>query len=831
MTAFDFEKWKIKILDFFEVKQKMVLILLLILGFIAVIFPSSIRMVVPANYNYDKFSSNYCDKNDEKIINNDSVFNGIFIYGPYIDIKKGTYTGIVKYKTDIDVRYELTSGFGADVIKQGVLSKDNTEEKFEFVIDDDINDNSIELRLYYEGRGNLEFEKFGYVSNVFNFNALITAIAMTIVYLLIFFVVKENKYFYSLYCLFMYIFLSGFLAKNVIFIFLISVILALLVVFIFGRKNFNRKIKNIKAEEIVSLLLSSFMIISIIFMKVISGGSVQSIDYVAYIDGSLYIALYILILHIALVIRLIMERQEFTYVLMFVSSFVFGIISILDFRNIYFACGIIAVLGYFNYYLLRNDKLGLGKLNNTIESYKPAYVLVGAGFVVFSVLFSYITISRYKMFSASCYDFGIFAQMYDYMATTGMPLTTCERGYLMSHFYVHFSPIYYIFLPIYMIVRMPQTLLVIQSVMVFAAVIPLFMILKSHKVKPVLTVIICYIYMLAPAIVQPLLFDFHENKFIPFFMLWLIYCLENKKIKATYIFLILTLMIKEDTSIYIMIIALYFIISGKNVKHGVISLIVSVIYFIAVMAFIQANGMGLMEGHYGLYYLKGQDGIVPMIRNILYAPGFFVKNVFAEENFEYIIYTIGSLLFIPMINKDLKNLILLIPFVAFGLMTDYTYQHDIGYQYTYGLMIIMIYLFIININGLSDEFKNIVCLTSLCAVVILSVNYRADTLTYYPDTYKSNESFYEAREDVLDKIPENVSITVNTFILPHLYDYKELYMFDDNYNETDYYILDSGNTDEVSAFENSELYAKYEKCYEGFNLKIYKLPEASDLMY
>ena len=88
-------------------------------------------------------------------------------------------------------------------------------------------------------------------------------------------------------------------------------------------------------------------------------------------------------------------------------------------------------------------------------------------------------IYRYKIYGASTFDFGIFAQMYEYMAKTGLPLTTCERGQLLSHFYIHFSPIYYLFLPIYMIFRTPITLIVIQSIMVFGAVIPLLLLCKK----------------------------------------------------------------------------------------------------------------------------------------------------------------------------------------------------------------------------------------------------------------------------------------------------------------------------------------------------------------
>lgn len=39
----------------------------------------------------------------------------------------------------------------------------------------------------------------------------------------------------------------------------------------------------------------------------------------------------------------------------------------------------------------------------------------------------------------------------------------------------------------------------------------------------------------------------------------------------------------------------------------------------------KVHGMGLMEGHYGLYYLGGEKGMLPIIRNIWYAPEFLLK--------------------------------------------------------------------------------------------------------------------------------------------------------------------------------------------------------------
>lgn len=82
------------------------------------------------------------------------------------------------------------------------------------------------------------------------------------------------------------------------------------------------------------------------------------------------------------------------------------------------------------------------------------------------------TVCRYLLNWSSTFDFGIFSQMYYYMKETLLPLTTCERDGLLSHFAVHMSPAYYLFLPIYWLFPNPITLFVIQAGVIAAGVVP-----------------------------------------------------------------------------------------------------------------------------------------------------------------------------------------------------------------------------------------------------------------------------------------------------------------------------------------------------------------------
>jgi uncharacterized membrane protein len=73
------------------------------------------------------------------------------------------------------------------------------------------------------------------------------------------------------------------------------------------------------------------------------------------------------------------------------------------------------------------------------------------------------------------------------MASTFAPNTTVERSYMMSHFGVHFSPIFYLFLPGYYIFRTPLYLFYIQSAGVAAGIFAIWLIAGKLKLSGKMT--------------------------------------------------------------------------------------------------------------------------------------------------------------------------------------------------------------------------------------------------------------------------------------------------------------------------------------------------------
>ena len=140
--------------------------------------------------------------------------------------------------------------------------------------------------------------------------------------------------------------------------------------------------------------------------------------------------------------------------------------------------GLITVL---TFWYVKDDVFKLLKKENI--SGKAMYIvaaLIGAFILVFVTI---VTVYRYKTYSNSSFDFGLFAQMYEYMKQTGAMKTTVERGYLLSHFAVHFSPIFYLGLPLYWLFSTPETVQIIQAIMVALPVIPIVLLCKKFDLS------------------------------------------------------------------------------------------------------------------------------------------------------------------------------------------------------------------------------------------------------------------------------------------------------------------------------------------------------------
>ena len=478
------------------------------------------------------------------------------------------------------------------------------------------------------------------------------------------------------------------------------------------------------------------------------------------------------------------------------STVLFACVAAYKFLGIFFSVGaFIAVIAVASVCFAR----GRGEIPDINVGKKASLWILGVGGGVMTCFIASVCIVRYVVYYAPTYDFGIFANMFDNMLETGLPLTTCERDGLTSHFSVHISPIYYLILPLYALCPRPETLLVIQAAAVVSGCVPIWLIARKKTGSYAAAAVFSVVYLLYPAFSCGAYFDFHENKFLAPLILWALWFCENKKRIPMYLFLLFTAMVKEDASVYTAVVGLYMFFGKKERLHGALVFGGSLAYFFGAVALLGHIGEG---GQFWRYGNIASGSLTDIITAVFLNPMRVVSECVGEDKVKFIFQMLFPLLGLPLFSKKASRYFLLIPFVLVNLMPDYVYQHDIGYQYTFGSGALLFYLAILNWTDLRESLKpGFVKKTALaiCTAAMLSfMAYGARGGIYFSMALEDSHITKSIRS-ALDIIPEDATVCASTMFVAHLADCEEIYDMDSNFRLTDYVAVDlrNMNTEEM----------------------------------
>lgn len=405
--------------------------------------------------------------------------------------------------------------------------------------------------------------------------------------------------------------------------------------------------------------------------------------------------------------------------------------------------------------------------------------------LAFTVFVSVWTVCRVLTFSTPTYDFGIFSQMFYNMKTTGLPMTTVERDGLLSHFHVHVSPIYYLLLPFYWLIPEPATLQVLQAIILASAVIPLWNICRSRNLNPWVSTLICVLLLLYPAYSGGTSYDIHENAFLAPLILWLLYGIERKNAVIIIVFSVLTLFVKEDAAVYVAVIGLYVLLNAllhreqrkyRDLLTSIFMMVIAIVWFLYVTDFLATQGDGVMTYRYQNFMYDGSGSLVTVIKSVILCPMKAIYECVDKEKLSFIALTLLPLLGLPLLTRRFERFILLIPYVLINLMSDYQYQHDIFFQYTFGSVVCMFYLTVLNLADLKVEWIKI---PVVFAALLISISFFSNQVipkaTSYYKNYHNSKSYYTTIQDTLSQIPGDASVSATTFYTTQLSQRQILY--------------------------------------------------------
>jgi len=272
----------------------------------------------------------------------------------------------------------------------------------------------------------------------------------------------------------------------------------------------------------------------------------------------------------------------------------------------------------------------------------------------------------------------------------------------------------------------PLTLTIIQILAIVSTSIPLYLIAKKflpEKTSCVLSVA----FLLNPLIWNIALFEFHMLAFAIPMLMWLLFAYASKSYKLFLVFLLLSLLVREDVALVIFGIGALSLIDKRSIRWWLVPFVFSIGWFVGALAI---NAHFAEDGYkFSLFYFWLGSSTSDILIRLITDPWFVISHVLNISN---ILLPIALLLlFLGFPLKGLRGLVPALPIFAqicFGLFNAKTI---LSTHYTSLLIPFFLYATIIGVQQLQKsswaqgilrvvEFRRLLL---LIGIVIICVNF------------------------------------------------------------------------------------------------------------
>lgn len=409
----------------------------------------------------------------------------------------------------------------------------------------------------------------------------------------------------------------------------------------------------------------------------------------------------------------------------------------------------------------------LGLLYRRWRGFDVAIVLLACAFATWAVWGS---IRLHHKILSSNFDLGLFENLM-WNTLHGHHGYALDRPYLGEHMEL----MLYVVLPFYWLFPRPETLLVIQGIIVAGAAVPLYLLARRWLGNTLPSFALACVYLAHPSVHGPLFYDFHFLSFSPFFLLWSAYFFVAKRYKLMTLSLFFTLLCREDVSLSLSLIG--FSLAALRVRFRVSLIIagVAALWFVATkLVFMQQFITDSFAQHYEHLLPDDQRGFRGMLRTLISNPVFVLSTITTPQKLLLAMHLFTPLLFLPL--RQSKTLFFLLPGgIIVGLALSTTAIVEFKFHYTAHFIP---YLFIAAALALalrSRLQRTSAALGMLVAALILTVQFGSFVRRPYPASFREvtfdwkeyDEQRLRDLQAIVKLIPPDAKLAASEYEGPH----------------------------------------------------------------
>ncbi|MGQ9786885.1 MAG: DUF2079 domain-containing protein [Anaerolineae bacterium] len=312
--------------------------------------------------------------------------------------------------------------------------------------------------------------------------------------------------------------------------------------------------------------------------------------------------------------------------------------------------------------------------------------------------FAWLALLRHASFDSEGFDLGVYDQVV-WNTLHGRPFFYTSTGRPLLHLSNHASFILLLIAPFYLLYQGPQTLLVLQAVVVGLGGLPLFWLAREKLGSVFAGLSVLSAYLLFPPLQVALLSDFHPPVLAVCFLNYAFYFLEKRRAWLSFLFALLAMMCKEQMPLVVMMLGLYALFVRHAWRLGAALVITGATWFFMVM-YVVIPTFSVTGSHIFLeYYAWLGNTPLEIVANALTQPDKVIAALGQSDRLAYLRDLVLPWAGLPMIGLP----VLLIGLPAFGInllssnpaMYDATrghYSADVAPWLAWGALFGMYYL-------------------------------------------------------------------------------------------------------------------------------------------
>ena len=416
----------------------------------------------------------------------------------------------------------------------------------------------------------------------------------------------------------------------------------------------------------------------------------------------------------------------------------------------------------------------------SLKKHKIIACLLG---LMVAVYLSLLKVQQHLVFQTTAYDLGLQASV---AWNTIHGRLFHESLQNINYLGDHFSPIYLVLSPFYLIWENAATLLIIQSIGIGLASIALYFLTLEKTHQKWLAISITSLFLFNPYLHQISTFDFHPIALaIPIF-LWILYCMEKGQRTSVIVLSLLAITVEETLLPPLIGLGLYMSIFHKDFRRigYSIALLATVCFVLELKAgmpyFLKEDRLT----HIGRYTNLGGNSLDEIVHTLVRNPLIFFRELVIP--FQKVISLFLLFLpvgFLPCFSPP-TLILLLLPIVPI-VVSNYAPQWALDAQYS---ATTLPFLFFGSVHGLNrlqsclkrlrarwGSFSSASAARVACLLVLMLLSYNL----YCSPSYvgKWSRTHVEAIANFVKEIPPTASVCATYNIIPHLINRQHVVMF------------------------------------------------------